>query len=202
MSNDIEFNRFSYVVGADQTIQNQLINWVAKSLQYINEFFDGDRSRIAGTKFGDCVSKTEYLADIVTYLDNSSSFRGVRDTSGRLQAATIISREYGIIYPYTEPRQYLSLDPFTSAPWNCLEGRTFVETVKGAGTWLMSEIIEEVIDTEIEGLIKLLAIDRARDFYLNIGFQENPDYEREMILTREASQSFIIKYRQKKEAAQ
>ncbi|RUT07308.1 hypothetical protein DSM106972_025690 [Dulcicalothrix desertica PCC 7102] len=104
----------------------------------------------------------------MTYLDNSSSFRGVRDISGRLQAGTIISREYGIIYPYSELRQYLSLDPFTSAPWNCLEGRTFVETVKGAGTWLMSEIVEEVIDTEIEGIIKILAIDRAKDFYSNI----------------------------------
>lgn len=78
MSNNSGFNRFSYVIGAAQATQNELINWVAKSLQYINEFFEGDRSRIARTKFGDCVSKIEYLADVVTYLDNSSSFRGVR----------------------------------------------------------------------------------------------------------------------------
>lgn len=83
-----------------------------------------------------------------------------------------------------------------------MEGRTFFETVKGAGTWLMSEIIEEVIDTEIEGIIKILAIDRAKDFYSNIGFEENPDYEREMVLTREASQSFIRRYRIIKEATQ
>lgn len=66
----------------------------------------------------------------------------------------------------------------------------------------MSEIIEEVIDTEIEGIIKILAIDRAKDFYSNIGFEENPDYEREMVLTREASQSFIRRYRIIKEATQ
>lgn len=66
----------------------------------------------------------------------------------------------------------------------------------------MSEIVEEVIDTEIEGIIKILAIDRAKDFYSNIGFEENPDYEREMVLRREASQSFIRRYRIIKEATQ
>lgn len=42
-------------------------------------------------------------------------------------------------------------------------------------------------DTEIEGITKVLAIDRAKDFYLNIGFQENPEYPRELILTKVAA---------------
>ncbi|MBW4506333.1 MAG: hypothetical protein KME64_07465 [Scytonematopsis contorta HA4267-MV1] len=199
MSGASEINRFSYVIGADQTTQNELISWVTTSLQYINQYFEGDRIRIRRTKFGDCVSKVEFLAELVSDSDNVSSFRGVRDTSGRLQAGSIISRQIGVIYPYTEEIEYLSIDPFTSAPWNCLEGRNFSETVKGAGTWLMSEIVQEVINTQIEGVIKILAIDRAKDFYSSMGFQENPDYPREMILNREDARQFIRQYQIYKE---
>lgn len=192
MSDDFAINRFSYVIGADQATQNELITWVTISLQYINQFFGGDRSRIRGTKFGDCVSKVEYLVDMVVDSDDASLFRGVRDQSGRLQAGAIVSREYGIIYPYIiEDREYLSIDPFTTPPWNCLEGVTLPATIKGAATWLMADIILEVIDTDIEGVIKLLTIDRARNFYQNIGFQSNPDFDREMILTKEAARLFV-----------
>ena len=92
------------------------------------------------------------------------------------------------------------IDPFTTPPWNCVEGVTFPETVKGAGTWLMSEIVQEVINTEIVGVIKVLTIDRAKSFYLSMGFQENPDDEREMVLTREAARSFLSKYQIYKES--
>lgn len=199
MSNSSEINRFTYVIGADRATQNELISWVSTSLQYINQYFGGDRSRIIRTKFGDCVSKVEYLADLVTDSENASLFRGVRDTSGRLQAGAIVSFSSGLIYPYTEERDYLSIDPFTTPPWNCLEGVTFPETVKGAGTWLMSEIVQEVIDTEIAGVIKVLAIDRAKSFYLRMGFQENPDFERELILTREEARLFLLRYQGYKE---
>lgn len=199
MSDSSEINRFTYVIGADRATENELIGWVSTSIQYINQYFGGDRSRIVRTKFGDCVSKIEYLADLVTDSENASLFRGVRDTSGRLQAGAIVSFSNGLIYPYTEDRDYLSIDPFTNSPWNCLEGVTFPETVKGAGTWLMSEIVQEVIDTEIAGVIKVLTIDRAKSFYLSMGFQENPDYERELILTREEARLFLSRYQVYKE---
>lgn len=57
----------------------------------------------------------------------------------------------------------------------------------------MAEIIQETIDTEIEGVTKVLAIDRAINFYLDIGFEENPEYSRELILTREAAIIFLNK---------
>ncbi|KYC40096.1 hypothetical protein WA1_29545 [Scytonema hofmannii PCC 7110] len=63
----------------------------------------------------------------------------------------------------------------------------------------MSEIVQEVIDTDIVGVIKVLAIDRAKSFYLSIGFQENPDYEREMVLTREEARLFLSRYQIYKE---
>jgi len=200
MSDTFGINRFNYVIGADPVTQNELISWVDKSLQYINLYFDGDRSRIIRTKFGDCVSKVEYLADLVINSENASLFRGVRDTNGRLQAGAIVSFLNGLIYPYTEERDYLSIDPFTTPPWNCVEGITFPETVKGAGTWLMSEIVQEVINTEIIGVIKVLTIDRAKSFYLSMGFQENPDDEREMVLTRGAARLFLSRYQIYKES--
>lgn len=55
----------------------------------------------------------------------------------------------------------------------------------------MSEIVQEIIDTEIEGVTKVLSIERAKDFYLNIGFQENPDYPSELVLTKEAAIVFL-----------
>jgi hypothetical protein len=171
MTDTANFNRFTYVVEANQDTKNELISWVTKSQEYINQYFEGDISRISKTTFGDCVAKVEVLADLA-FDDYASYFRGVRDINGRLQAGAIISRQVGILFPYTKERVYLSIDPFTTPPWNCLglEGVDLPEKVKGAATWLMSEIVQEIINTEIEGVTKVLAIDRAKDFYLNIGF--------------------------------
>ncbi|GJD22866.1 hypothetical protein RIVM261_078220 [Rivularia sp. IAM M-261] len=145
------------------------------------------------TTFGDCVSKVEVLADLAIDDNYAPDFRGVRDINGRLQAGAIISRQIDILFPYTEERVYLSIDPFTTPPWNCLnlEGVELPEKIKGAARWLMSEIVQEIIDTEIEGVTKVLSIERAKDFYLNIGFQENPDYPSELVLTREAAITFL-----------
>ncbi|MEM7552512.1 MAG: hypothetical protein AAF378_00145 [Cyanobacteria bacterium P01_A01_bin.84] len=196
MSNVSNFNRFTYVISANNEIENEIISWVTKSQEYINQYFEGDRSRINKTIFGDCVSKVEALAELFIYNDSYlSDFRGVRDIDGRLQAGAIISEQIGELYPYAEDRKYLSIDPFTTPPWNCLEleGVEFPEKRKGAATWLMAEIIQETIGTEIEGVTKVLAIDRARKFYLDIGFEENPEYFRELILTREAARFFLNK---------
>ncbi|KYC38255.1 hypothetical protein WA1_38605 [Scytonema hofmannii PCC 7110] len=193
MINPSNFNRFTYVIGANQDTKDELITWIVKLQEYINQYFEGDKSRIMRTTFGDCVSKVEVLVDLV--IDNSyaSDFRGVRDQNDRLQAGAIISRQIGSLFPYTEERVYLSIDPFTTPPWNCLglEGVELPEKIKGAARWLMSEIVQEIIDTEIEGVTKVLSIDRAKDFYLSIGFQENPEYFRELVLTKEAALAFL-----------
>ncbi len=193
MTNTSNFNQFTYVVGANRDTQNELISWVVKSQEYINRYFGGDRSRIMRTTFGDCVSKVDVLADLAIDDNYARDFRGVRDINGRLQAGAIISRQTDILFPYTEERIYLSIDPFTTPPWNCLnlEGVELPEKIKGAARWLMSEIVQEIIDTEIEGVTKVLSIQRAKDFYLNIGFQENPDYPSELVLTKEAAITFL-----------
>ncbi|GAA6619963.1 hypothetical protein [Scytonema sp. NUACC26] len=193
MTNTSNFNRFTYVVGADRDTQNELISWVVKSQEYINQYFGGDRSRIMRTTFGDCVSKVEVLTDLAIDDNYAPDFRGVRDVNGRLQAGAIISRQIDILFPYTEERVYLSIDPFTTPPWNCLdlEGVELPEKIKGAARWLMSEIVQEIIDTETEGVTKVLSIERSKDFYLNIGFQENPDYPSELVLTKEAAIAFL-----------
>lgn len=181
MKNISNFNRFTYVIGANDEIENEIISWVNLAREYINQYFGGDRSRINKTVFGDCVSKVEALVELFIYDDKYlSDFRGVRDSDGRLQAGAIISEQIGELYPYTEQRKYLSIDPFTTPPWNCLElkGVEFPEKKEGAATWLMAEIIQETIDTEIEGVTKVSAIDRAIKFYLDIGFEENLEYFR------------------------
>ncbi|MEM7552487.1 MAG: hypothetical protein AAF378_00020 [Cyanobacteria bacterium P01_A01_bin.84] len=193
MTSTSDFNRFNYIKGANKDITIELISWFTKSQEYINQYFGGDRNQINKTVFGDCVSKIESLIDLVIDDNYSSEFRGVRDTNGRLQAGAIISEQIGELYPYTEERKYLSIDPFTTPPWNCLklEEVEFPEKQKGAATWLITEIVREIIDTEIEGVTKVLAIDRARNFYLDVGFEENPEYFRELILTKEAAIFFL-----------
>ena len=205
MTNTSKFNRFNYVIGANDEIEDELISWVASAEEYINQYFEGDRSRINKTVFGDCISKIEALVELFIYGDNYlSDFRGVRDIDGRLQAGAIISEQIGELYPYAHERKYLSIDPFTTPPWNCLEleGVEFPEKKKGAATWLMAEIIQETIDTEIEGVTKVLAIDRARNFYLDIGFEENPEYFRELILTKEVASNFLEEQLERRRNAQ
>ena len=64
MTNLSSFNQFSYVIEANQDVLNELISWVIKSQEYINQYFAGDRSRISKTTFGDCVAKVEALVDL------------------------------------------------------------------------------------------------------------------------------------------
>lgn len=144
MSNSSKFNQFIYVIGANQDVEDELISWVIKSQEYINQYFEEDRSRIRKTTFGDCVTKVEILVDLAIDDTYASDFRGVRDKNGRLQAGAIISRQTGTLFPYNDKIAYLSVDPFTTPPWNCLnlEGVEFPEKVKGAGTWLMLEIVQ------------------------------------------------------------
>lgn len=69
MKNISNFNRFTYVIGANDEIENEIISWVNLAGQYINQYFGGDRSRINKTVFGDCVSKVEALVELFIYDD-------------------------------------------------------------------------------------------------------------------------------------
>ncbi|RUT05889.1 hypothetical protein DSM106972_030950 [Dulcicalothrix desertica PCC 7102] len=43
----------------------------------------------------------------------------------------------------------------------------------------------------MSGILKVAAIPAAIEFYSSIGFEENPDGSREMILTREKALQFL-----------
>lgn len=75
MINTSNFNYFTYVVEANQYIKDELIGWVTKSYEYINQYFEGDRSQISKTTFGDCVAKVEVLVDLAIDDNYAPSFR-------------------------------------------------------------------------------------------------------------------------------
>ncbi|MEC4818945.1 MAG: hypothetical protein SAK29_37570 [Scytonema sp. PMC 1069.18] len=113
-----------------------------------------------------------------------------------LQAGSIIELRVGEIYLYEGEQPHLLLDIVCSAPWNCLPQRVS-ETRKGAATWLIAEIIDEMTSppNRMSGILKVAAIPAAIEFYRSIGFEENPDGSREMILTREKALQFLEAYR-------
>ncbi len=144
-------NEFSLVNRADAEVQRDIDGWLDKIREYLRDFFENDIERTLGTEFGDCISKVIYLADRA--VADPDTFRGVRDVQGRLQAGAIVA-------PYFN---YLDVDAFTNAPWNVLKNQP--ETIKGAATSLMAELVNESFELGMMGRIKLIAIERAKSFY-------------------------------------
>lgn len=134
--------------------------------------------------FGDNISKTAYITERIVM--EPDTFRGVRDVFRRLQAGAIVEEENDCLY----------IDAFSSAPWNVLKNQP--ETLKGAGTSLMEELVRESIDLRFEGRLKLLAISRARSFYIKIGFTENEEGLGELELTPEAAERFLEQQRRRR----
>lgn len=141
------------------------------------------------TKFGDCMGKSRGLLEAA--YDNPTMFRGVTNNN-MLQAGAIIEYGIGQIYLYEGRQQHVLLDIVCSAPWNCLT-RSIPETCKGAAEWLLADIIREITSppSQVSGILKVAAIPRAIDFYQRLGFEENPDGSREMILTEEKALQFL-----------
>ena len=186
-------NSFNYVNYADSITITNLIFWQEKIDEYIREFYGGNPENTLRTKFGYCMNKSLYLLEAAG--DTPNMFRGVLN-SNMLQAGSMIESRVGEIYLYEGEQQHLLLDILCSAPWNCLP-QSISETRKGAATWLIAEIIQEMTSppNRMSGILKVAAIPAAIQFYKSLGFEENPDGSREMILTREKALQFLEAYR-------
>ena len=189
----MSINKFEYVNYASDVIIGNLSFWQEKILDYSIEFYQGSLNDAIGTEFGDCIVKSYELLECT--LDNPTMFRGVINNN-MLQAGAIIDYRFGEIYLYDEPQQHILIDIFCSAPWNCLS-EPVEETRKGAAPWLITDLIEEINESSSSqcGIFKVAATPRAIKAYEKMGFQENPDGSREMILTPERALQFVERYK-------
>lgn len=186
-------NKFNYVNYADRIVRENLLYWQQKIEDYLIEFYQGDLNDALGSKFGDCITKSSELLEYS--LDNPTMFRGVTNNN-MLQAGAIIDSRIGEIYLYEEPQHHVLIDILCSAPWNCLS-EPVEETRKGAAPWLIADLIEEINEgSSFQGeIFKVAATPRAIKAYQKMGFQENPDGSREMILTKERAVQFLEEYK-------
>ncbi|NJN07552.1 MAG: hypothetical protein HC815_05995 [Richelia sp. RM1_1_1] len=186
-------NTFNYVKYTDRKARISLLYWQQKIQDYLVEFYTGDISNALGSEFGDCIAKSSELLEYA--LDNRTMFRGVMNDE-MLQAGAIIDYRVGEIYLYEEPIQHILIDILCSAPWNCLP-EPVPETKKGAAPWLIADIIEEITSesSNVSGIFKVAATLRAIEAYKKMGFEENPDGSREMILTEEKALQFLEEYK-------
>ncbi|MGB3203858.1 MAG: hypothetical protein WBB28_02585 [Crinalium sp.] len=177
-------NEFLVARGANLLVRNQLINWNAKIRDYLREYFDNTPQQVYGTEFGDAIAKITYLTERA--IAQPDSFRGVLDLQGRLQAATIVEIETDCLF----------VDAFTNAPWNVIKNQP--ETIKGAATSLIEELVKESKTLGFSGKIKLYSIVRAKQFYINIGFVETDELG-EVELTNDAAENFLAKQKRFRE---
>jgi GNAT superfamily N-acetyltransferase len=168
-------NEFDFIKGADALVQQDIANWEEKIANYVSEFFDNEVERVYGTQFGDSIAIIADIAENAT--TEPETFRGVRDRSGRLQAAAIVHQQ----------SDYLEVDFIATAPWNLVPDRS--ESIKGAGTALMEELVKESLDLGNGGRLKLYAIPRARQFYERIGLEETESGDWE--LSPQAAERFL-----------
>ncbi len=105
------------------------------------------------------------------------NFRGLIEQRGHLQAAATVKNQ----------GTHLEVEEIVTAPWNILQND--VESVKGAGTALMEELIKESIQLGFEGGLKLIPIPSAVPFYHKIGFKETDGGYWE--LTPQAAKEFL-----------
>ncbi len=182
-------NQFIYLNSVDNMMLASLLYWQNKITDYLNEYYDGNPENALRTKFGDCMGKSLSLLEAA--YDYPTMFRGVVNDN-MLQAGAIIEYRIGEIYLYEERQQHILLDIVCAAPWNCLT-RSFPETRKGSAEWLIADIIQEMTSppSRVSGILKVAAIPRAIDFYQKLGFEENPDGSREMILTEQRALQFL-----------
>lgn len=166
---------FHFVKSADAQVRRDIVYWENKVNNYVEEIFNNDIERVYGTQFGDNLSIIIELAENVT--TEPESFRGVRDQVGRLQAAAIVHQVNG----------YLEVDFMATAPWNILQNQS--ESVRGAGTALMEELVKESSGLGFGGRLKLYTIPRARQFYEKIGLEQTEEGDWE--LAPSAAQKFL-----------
>lgn len=173
-------NEFSLFKGADAEVLREIQGWTDKIEDYLRDLFDGNLERVRGTRFGDNIAKVTYIPERITM--EPDIFRGVRDLQNRLQAGAILEEDI----------DFLFLDAIASAPWNVLGNQP--ETIKGAGTTLMEELVKESKNLGFEGRMRLYPLQRSQQFYTDIGFVETSEGDWE--LTLEAAEGFLEEQRQ------
>lgn len=169
-------NEFNFVKSADAEARRDLVHWENKANSYVEEIFENDIERVYGTQFGDNLAIIADLAENATVAPET--FRGVRDRVGRLQAAAIVH----------QVSNYLEIDFIATAPWNIVQNQP--ESVRGAGTALMEELVKESSDSGFGGRLKLYTIPRARQFYEKIGLEATSEGDWE--LTPRAAEEFLL----------
>ena len=170
-------NEFNFVKSADAEVRRDIAYWEEKANGYVEEIFDNDIERVYGTQFGDNLAIIADLAENTTAAPET--FRGVRDQVGRLQAAAIVH----------QVSNYLEVDFMATAPWNILQNQP--ESVRGAGTALMEELVKESSDLGFGGHLKLYSIPRARQFYEKIGLEATSEGDWE--LSPRAAEEFLLR---------
>lgn len=181
-------NKFRLVKGVNTEVLREIQGWTNKIESYVWELFDGELKLIRGTQFADNIAKITYIAERV--IIEPSSFMGVRDVQNRLQAGAIVEEDI----------DFLFLDAFASAPWNVLGNQP--ESIRGAGTSLMEELVKQSIDLGFVGRLKLYPIERARSFYRDIGFTQSEDWSGELELTPAAALRFLERQQQRRRNGQ
>lgn len=86
-------NIFRYVVGQAIDFGSILDEWFLRTRQYVNIYFGGDIQNVRNTSFWDCMSKIQYLSDLLKDEEQGftiDNFRGVIDEQGIVQAIAVI----------------------------------------------------------------------------------------------------------------
>lgn len=171
-------NKLIFLKNATADILSALDFWSDKAEAYLSEVFNNERERIYQTEFGDNLA---IIADIIeNAIANPYSFRGLQDFRGLLQVSAIVAIG----------SDYLEIELMATAPWNILKNQP--ETLKGAGTRLIIELVKESIQLGFDGKLQLYAIPRARQFYQNLGFEQT--LELDWILSTAAAYNLLERY--------
>ncbi|RUT08459.1 hypothetical protein DSM106972_016270 [Dulcicalothrix desertica PCC 7102] len=186
-------NEFRFVVGATREIRDGLSTWISKIDEYLNLYYQGEEINAFGTDFFKCISKTREIES--NLFDRDDSFRGVIDDQNLLAAVCLI-QETSIIFD-GERLDCLELESLTNSPWNTIDYPQ-VEKRKGAATSLLEGIVRESQASAFSGIVKLMAIPSAREFYQEIGFIDT-DGSGEMILIANTASMFLLTQEQNRE---
>lgn len=159
-------------------VRQQLRLWYDFIQQHLRTEFDNNLELVKGTRFGDNIAKVAYITEMV--LTSDKAFRGVCNPQQHLQAAALIEIE----------TDCLEIDAIATAPWNVVENQP--QSVKGAGTSLMEELVRESIERGYGGRLRVCSIPRATSFYSRIGFTAQDLGEMEL---NAESASLFLKWR-------
>lgn len=190
-------NIFTYVVGQSVDFALSLDEWAFKAEKYVYRYFNGNRENVRNTRFGDCISKIQFLSQLLKDLEQGftiDNFRGVIDEQGILQAIAAIKDVS--LYNEGEIVPAIALESICNAPWNVID-QAQIETRRGAATSLIEEIVKESKSKQFGGVVKLFTIPRAKSSYIKIGFVDT-DGSGEMLLTENVADKFLNRQQQRR----